>query len=62
MLIDQKITTEAGTVYFKGEVTDEEFDHIIQLGLISLYLQDKISTSIIQPDGDIIAEGAKTPQ
>jgi hypothetical protein len=34
--INQTFETEEGTVVFNGEVTDKEYDYIIQQGLLAL--------------------------
>lgn len=36
MKIDKKIETPIGTVVFQGELTTEELDHVIELGLMVL--------------------------
>lgn len=56
MKIDQTIELPMGTIVFKGEVSDEELDYIIKLGLVSLYLRGGIETTVQTEDGTVVSE------
>jgi len=56
MLIDQVIEMPDATIVFKGEVTDEEFDLIIKLGLVSLYLRGDLDSTVMTEDGTILSD------
>lgn len=56
MLIDQIIEMPDATIVFKGEVTDEEFDLIIKLGLVSLYLRGDLNSTVMTEDGTILSD------
>jgi len=51
MQINQTIELSTGTIVFNGEVTEEEMDLIIKLGLISLYLRGDLQTTVVTEDG-----------
>lgn len=51
MKIDKKLNLPDGIVHFKGEVTDEELDAIIELGLTMLYLRKAIKITETAPEG-----------
>lgn len=56
MEINQTIELPTGTVVFQGEVTDEEFDFIVKLGLIQLYLRGDLETTVVTNDGTIVSD------
>jgi len=56
MLIDQTIDLPSGTVKFIGEVTQEELDFIIKMGLVTLYLRGELSTTVVTDDGTMVAD------
>ena len=56
MLIDQTIDLPSGTVKFVGEVTPDELDFIIKMGLVTLYLRGELSTTVVSEDGTILAD------
>lgn len=56
MQINQTIELPTGTIVFNGEVTEEEFDLIIKLGLVSLYLRGGLETTVVTDDGTIVAD------
>jgi hypothetical protein len=45
--INQTFETEEGTVVFNGEVTDKEYDYIIQQGLLALIDQGFIEPTYL---------------
>lgn len=45
-----------GTIVFKGEVSDDELDYIIKLGLVSLYLRGELETTIQTEDGTVVSD------
>ena len=47
--INQSFKTEEGTVVFQGEVTDQEYDYIIQQGLLALIDQGFITPNYVNP-------------
>ena len=62
MKIDKKIETPIGTVVFQGELTEQELDHVIELGLLVLMsrggidvkFQDEVEDEIPEPtDGSV---------
>lgn len=56
MKIDQTIELPMGTIVFKGEVSDEELDYIIKLGLVSLYLRGELETTLQTEDGTVVSD------
>ena len=56
MLINQTIELPTGTIIFNGEVTEEEFDLIIKLGLVSLYLRGELETTVVTEDGKLVSD------
>lgn len=54
--IDQTIQLPMGTIVFKGEVSDDELDYIIKLGLVSLYLRGELETSVQTEDGTVVSD------
>lgn len=54
--IDQTIELPMGTIVFKGEVSDDELDYIIKLGLVSLYLRGELETTIQTEDGTVVSD------
>lgn len=56
MQINQTIELPTGTIVFNGEVTEEEMDLIIKLGLISLYLRGDLQTTVVTDDGKPIMD------
>ena len=46
---NQSFKTEEGTVVFQGEVTDQEYDYIIQQGLLALIDQGFITPNYVNP-------------
>lgn len=55
MKIDQTIDLPMGTIIFKGDVSDEELDYIIKLGLVSLYLRGELETTVYTESGVPVA-------
>ena len=47
--INQSFETDEGTVVFQGEVTDQEYDYIIQQGLLALIEQGFIKPHYVDP-------------
>jgi len=62
MKIDQTIETPMGTIVFRGEVTDDELDYIIKLGLVTMYLKGELDSEAITEDGSIISAAVDTIQ
>ena len=47
--INQSFETDEGTVVFQGEVSDQEYDYIIQQGLLALIEQGFIKPHYVDP-------------
>ena len=62
MEIDKKIETEMGTVHFKGELTDDELDYVVTIGLATLMIRGELQAEYATEDGSIISEGSDTIQ
>lgn len=56
MKIDQTIETGAGTIVFRGEVSQEEFDYIMKMGLAAMYIKGELSSTVMTDDGSIISD------
>ena len=62
MEIDKKIETEMGVVHFKGELTDDELDYVVTIGLATLMIRGELQAEYATEDGSIISEGSDTIQ
>jgi hypothetical protein len=62
MQIDKKIDTEMGVVHFVGEITEEEQEYLVTMGLVALFLQGKIDSKIMTADGTLLADIPDTIQ
>lgn len=60
--IDKELDTPLGLVVFRGEVSEEELDHIVTLGLMSMVLQGQLIPTIYTADGAIIQDTSETLQ
>ena len=56
MHIEKTIELPTGTIRFEGEVTEEELDHIITMGLAFMYIRGDIDASIMTEDGTLVAD------
>jgi hypothetical protein len=54
MKIDKKLDVPEGIVHFVGEVSEEELDQLITLGLTMLYLRKAFSTIETAPEGETL--------
>lgn len=57
MEIDKKIETPFGLVHFKGNVSQEEFDHIIELGLMVLFSQGRLGVEYEETEEEMDTDG-----
>jgi hypothetical protein len=55
--ISKVIETPQGTAKFEGEVSQEEFDYIVQTGLNALLVMGAIKTSVREIKDDVAPEG-----
>lgn len=62
MEIDKKIETEMGTVHFKGELSDDELDYVVTIGLATLMIRGELKAEYATEDGSIILDGNDTVQ
>ena len=62
MELDYKLELEGGQVHFKGEITDEERDHIMKVGLVVMFLRGDIKASYVSENGSIINDMPNTVQ
>ncbi len=62
MQIDKKIDTEMGVVHFKGEITPEEQEYLITMGLVAMFLQGQLETKTVTSDGTLVADIPDTLQ
>ena len=62
MEIDKKLETEMGTVHFKGELTDDELDYVVTIGLATLMIRGELQAEYATEDGSIISDGNDTIQ
>ena len=46
MIIDKELETPMGVVRFKGEVSEEEFDHIVKCGLLVMLGRGQIKLAL----------------
>ncbi len=56
MEIDKKIELPMGTVHFKGELSEEEVEQLITLGLIFSFMRGDLETIVTTEDGSLVAE------
>ena len=56
MLIDKKIDLPSGVVYFKGELADDEVEHLITMGLVFAYLRGDLDSFVTTEDGTLISD------
>lgn len=57
MEIDKKIETEMGTVHFKGELSDDELDYVVTIGLATLMIRGELKAEYATEDGSLIVDG-----
>jgi len=62
MEIDKKIETEMGTVHFKGNLTDDELDYVVTIGLATLMIRGELQAEYATEDGSLISNGTDTIQ
>jgi len=62
MEIDKKIDTEMGTVHFKGNLTDDELDYVVTIGLATLMIRGELQAEYATEDGSLISNGSDTIQ
>ena len=56
MKIEKTIELPTGSVRFEGEVTEEEMDHIITMGLAFMYIRGDIDATLMTSDGTLISD------
>lgn len=56
MKIDKTIELPEGTIVFRGELTEEEVEHLITLGLVYSYLRGDINSTVMLDNGLILSE------
>ena len=62
MKIDKKIETEMGVVHFKGELSEEELDYVVTIGLATLMIRGELEAQYATEDGVLIQDGNDTLQ
>jgi len=62
MKVDKKIETEMGTVRFVGELSEDEVDYVITIGLATLMIRGELEAQDATADGTLIQEGTDTLQ
>jgi len=62
MIIDKKIETEMGVVHFKGELSEDEVDYVITIGLATLMIRGELEAQYATTDGVLIQDGTDTLQ
>lgn len=45
-----------GKVVFRGELSDEELDAVVTMGLVTMLLQGQISATFMTEDGTVIQD------
>ena len=56
MKIEKTIDLPTGTIRFEGEVTEEELDHIITMGLAFMYIRGDLQATLMTSDGTLISD------
>lgn len=56
MKIDKELDTPMGKVVFRGELSNEELDAVVTLGLVTMLLQGSISPTFMTSDGTVIQD------
>lgn len=56
MKIDKVLDTPMGRVVFRGELSDDELDAVITMGLVTMLLNGNISPTIMTQDGTILSD------
>jgi len=54
--IDKELDTPMGKVVFRGELSDEELDAVVTMGLVTMLLQGQISATFMTEDGTLIQD------
>jgi len=62
MKIDKKIETEMGVVHFKGELSEDELDYVVTIGLATLMIRGELEAQYATEDGVLIQDGNDTLQ
>lgn len=62
MKIDKKIETEMGVVHFKGELSEDELDYVVTIGLATLMIRGDLEAQYATEDGVLIQDGTDTLQ
>lgn len=56
MKIDKEIDTPMGKVVFRGELTDEELDYVITIGLVTMMIRGDLSATYALEDGTLLSD------
>ena len=57
MKISKAFETPLGAVQFEGELTQKEFDYVLEVGLTALMLRGAISMQSVESDTEETSEG-----
>jgi len=54
--IDKEIDTPMGKVIFRGELTEEELDYVITVGLVTMMVRGDLSATYALEDGTLLSD------
>ncbi len=55
MKIDKEIDTPIGKVVFRGELTDDELEYVVTVGLVTMMIRGDLSATFALEDGTLLS-------
>jgi len=56
MEIDKEIDTPMGKVVFRGNLTEDELDYVITIGLVTMMIRGELDAVVSTADGTILSD------
>jgi hypothetical protein len=53
--IDKEIDTPIGKVVFRGELTDDELEYVVTVGLVTMMIRGDLSATFALEDGTLLS-------